>query len=441
MNIIFYFSFFPLFSLFDLFYIRVKIVRMAKYMNPYRALKNKNYRIFWTAQSISLIGSWIDTTLRGWVAVGLFSEDKAAGFIGLIAFLKGFPSIFFSPIAGVLVDWFGSKTILFYTQLLDAINAFIMAYLVWKGVLSPIFLLVLSLSMGITSGFYLPSRNTFIASMIDKSLLPNALALHSMIFNVARMVGPTIAGFIVKYYGLQVGFIVNAISFVPLLVVLLIIPEEFIKQPIGKSSLKKFFTDLLEGIKYTLKDKIISSTLLSLSIYSLFGMPFGMLMQIFVKSVVKSDILGYGLIMGFMGIGAFVGANVVASVNPEKLIKLHEEILLLFIGISILVATLYPKFTPYSALLIGACQSSFFNITNSRTQILSPVSMKGRIMSLYSFINTGGSPTGTFLLGLLGNVLGVRNSYLISAIVILSYAISKTGLVNHIKISRSDLER
>lgn len=409
-------------------------------MNPYRALKNKNYRNFWTAQSISLIGSWIDTTLRGWVAVSLFSEDKAAGFIGLIAFLKGFPSIFFSPVAGVLIDWFGSKSILFYTQLLDAINAFIMAYLVWKGVLSPAFLLVLSLAMGITSGFYLPSRNTFIASMMDKELLPNALALHSMIFNVARMVGPTIAGFIVKYYGLQVGFIVNAISFVPLLVVLLIIPEED-KQINGKTSLRKFFADLREGIKYTLKDKVISSTLLGLTIYSVFGMPFGMLMQAFVKSVVKSDIVGYGLIMGFMGVGAFVGANIVAAINPEKLVKLHEETLLLVIGVNILIASLYPKFTPYSALLIGACQSSFFNITNSRTQLLSPSNMKGRIMSLYSFINTGGSPTGTFLLGLLGNALGVRNSYLISGIILLSYAISKISLVNYPKISRSNIER
>ncbi|MEN3042105.1 MAG: MFS transporter, partial [Fervidobacterium sp.] len=135
----------------------LKLVRMAKYMNPYRALRNKHYRKFWIAQSISLIGSWIDTTLRGWVAVSLFSEQKAAGFIGLIAFLKGFPSVFFSPVAGVWIDWFGSKTILFFTQLIDALNAFAMAYLVWKGLLSPVFLLLLSLAMGITSGFYLPS--------------------------------------------------------------------------------------------------------------------------------------------------------------------------------------------------------------------------------------------------------------------------------------------
>lgn len=414
---------------------------MAKYMNPYRSLKNKNYRKFWIAQSISLIGSWIDTTLRGWVAVSLFSEDKAAGFIGLIAFLKGFPSIFFSPIAGVLIDWFGAKSILFYTQLLDAVNAFIMAYLVWKGLLSPVFLLVLSFAMGVTSGFYLPSRNTFISSIVDRSLLPNALALHSMIFNVARMVGPTIAGFIVKYYGLQLGFVINAISFVPLLVVLLIIPEEKIGYS-KNNSFGKFFKDLFEGVKYVVKDRTLSLTLTGLSVYSLFGMPFGMLMQAFVKSVVKSDIVGYGLIMGFMGLGAFIGANIVGAVPPERLIKLREELLLLIIGVNILIASFYPTFTPYAALIIGACQSSFFNITNSRTQLLSPNHMKGRVMSLYSFINTGGSPTGTFLLGLIGNKIGVRNSYVFSGIIVTIYAISRiTFLVNHPKTVNTPTEK
>ncbi|MFN6991578.1 MAG: MFS transporter [Fervidobacterium sp.] len=404
-------------------------------MNPYRALKSKNYRNFWIVQSISLIGTWIDTTLRGWVAVSLFSQDKAAGFIGLIAFLKGFPSVFFSPISGVLIDWFGSKTILFYTQLLDALNAFIMAYLVWRGLLSPTYLLLLSLAMGVTSGFYLPSRNTFIYSLVNKEYLPNALALHSMIFNVARMIGPTIAGFVVKYYGLQIGFAINALSFLPLIVVLLILPEEKVAREVKDNSFKRFFRDLFDGIRYTIEDPIIGSTLFNLTVYSLFGMPFSMLMQAFVKSVVKSDIVGYGLIMGFMGLGAFIGANIVASIEPEKLIKFKEEYLLTAIGTSIIVAALFPKATILSSFIIGSCQSSFFNITNSRTQLLSPTNMKGRIMSLYSFINTGGSPTGTFLLGLLGNVISVRDSYLLSGILLLVYSVFKIlNVVNTSKI-------
>ncbi|WP_448374507.1 MFS transporter [Fervidobacterium sp.] len=403
---------------------------MSKYMNPYRALKNKDYRNFWTAQSISLIGSWIDTTLRGWVAVNLFSESKAAGFIGFIAFLKGFPSVFFSPIAGVLIDWFGPKTILLYTQILDALNAFVMAYLVWKGVLSPFSLLILSLMMGITSGFYLPSRNTFISNIVSKDLLPNALALHAMIFNVARMVGPTIAGFVVKYYGLQIGFIVNAVSFLPLILVLILLPDNHTNTA-TQTSFARFFRDLSDGIKYVAKNSTLVNTFLGLAVYSLFGMPFGMLMQAFVKSVVRSDILGYGLIMGAMGVGAFVGANVVASINPERLIKLREDWLLLTIGISVLVASFRTILTPYAAFFVGACQSSFFNITNSRTQLLSPSNMKGRTVSLYSFINNGGSPTGTFILGLLANLFGVKNVYTFAGFVLLIFAITRlTYLVN-----------
>ncbi|UXF01098.1 MFS transporter [Fervidobacterium riparium] len=403
-----------------------------RYMNPYRALRNKYYRNFWVVQSISLIGTWIDTTLRGWVAVNMFAENKASGFIGLIAFLKGFPSVFFSPVAGVLIDWFGPKNILLYSQVIDAVNAFIMAYLVWKGLLSPYVLLALSLAMGITSGFYLPSRNTFISNIVPKELLPNALALHSMIFNVARMIGPTIAGFIVKSYGLQVGFIVNAISFVPLIVVLFFIPDNYSSS--SNVSFKRFFLDLRDGIRYVIKNDVLSRTFIGLTMYSLFGMPFGMLMQAFVKSVVKYDILGYSLIMGMMGVGAFIGANVVASINSKRLITLREDFLLLIIGLSILAASFQPKLVPISAFIVGACQSSFFNITNSRTQLLSPSDMKGRTISLYSFINTGGSPTGTFVLGLLGNVLGVKNVYILSGIILLFFSfIRLINLVNSTK--------
>ncbi|MGQ9856459.1 MAG: MFS transporter [Fervidobacterium sp.] len=404
-----------------------------RYMNPYRALKNKYYRNFWIVQSVSLIGTWIDTTLRGWVAVNTFSESKASGFIGLIAFLKGFPSVFFSPIAGVLIDWFGPKNILLGSQIIDAVNAFIMAYLVWKGTLSPYVLLILSLAMGVTSGFYLPSRNTFISNIVQRELLPNALALHSMIFNVARMVGPTIAGFIVKSYGLQVGFIVNAISFVPLIVVLLFIPDNYSSS--SEASFKKFFVDLREGVGYVIRNDVHLRTFVGLTMYSLFGMPFGMLMQAFVKSVVKYDILGYSLIMGMMGVGAFIGANVVASINSKRLINLREDFLLLIIGSSVLFAALLPRFAFVSAFIVGACQSSFFNITNSRTQLLSPSNMKGRTISLYSFINTGGSPTGTFILGILGNVVGVRNVYIFSGLILTIFSLLR--LLSSVNPSKS----
>lgn len=400
----------------------VKLIRMAKYLNPYRALRNHEYRKFWIVQSISLIGTWIDTTLRGWVAVNLFSQGKAAGFVGLIAFLKGFPSVFFSPIAGVLIDWFGPKTILFYSQLIDAINAFVMAYLVWKGALSPFHLLLLSLAMGITSGFYLPSRNNFIADIVPKELLPNALALHSMIFNVARMVGPTIAGFIVRSYGLEIGFIINALSFVPLLVILPFIEEEGTAKNGSPKGIGKFLVDLREGLAFSFKNKILRRTFLSLTMYSLFGMPFGMLMQVFVKDVVKSDIAAYGIIMGMMGVGAFIGANIVSLFQPEKIIQTREEVLLVVIGTSILFASIFPKSTIVFAFVIGACQSSFFNITNSRTQLKSPQHMRGRTMSVYSFINTGGSPTGTFLLGLTANLIGTRFTYSVAGTVLLVYS-------------------
>lgn len=394
---------------------------MAKYLNPYRALSNRSYRHFWIAQSVSLVGTWIDTTLRGWVAVNLFAKGGAGTFVGLIAFLKGFPSVVFSPIAGVLIDWFGAKTILFFTQLFDAVNAFVIAYLVWKGTLSTLHLLVLSFAMGVTAGFYLPSRNNFIGSIVSRELLPNALALHSMIFNVARMVGPTVAGLVVRSYGLQVGFIINALSFVPLLVILPFL-DEGAEHRVERKGVGKFFEDLKDGIVYSFRDVDLRATFVSLSIFSLFGMPFGMLMQVFVKDVLGGDIAKYGLVMGLMGAGAFIGANLVSLFEAEKLVRFREELLLLVIGSGVTLAAVHPKIVPLAALTIGMCQSSFFNITNSRTQLISPLQMRGRTMAVYSFINTAGAPTGTFLLGSLTSLFGTKSVYLLAGIVILSFS-------------------
>ncbi|AEH51040.1 MFS transporter [Pseudothermotoga thermarum] len=399
---------------------------MAKYSNPFRALRNKNYLLFWSTQSISLIGTWIDTTLRGWVGVNVLPENKAAGFIGLIAFLKGFPTVFLSPVSGVLIDWFGPREVLFLTQVADTINACVMAFLVYKNILTPAQLLILSVLMGISGAFYLPSRNTFISSVVPKDYLPNALALHALIFNLARMIGPSIAGFVVKYYGLSFGFILNAISFVPLLIVLPTIPTNYQR---NLSKERAFFKDLSEGLKIVVKDKRILSTFISLTVYAVFGMPYSMLMQAFAKSAMRTGLVGYGLVMGSMGLGAFVGAILAGGMDSKKVIQINEEFLILAIGTSTFVTSVYPNAAIFTSFVNGLCQTVFFNVTNSRTQLLSPMHAKGRVMSLYALINNGGSPVGTFVFGLLGNVIGIRASYQILALALIAYFVIHKFLI------------
>lgn len=406
---------------------------MAKYSNPFRALRNRKYLLFWLPQSVSLIGTWIDTTLRGWVAVNLFSENEVAGFIGLVAFLKGLPTVILSPVCGVMIDWFGPKNVLLFTQIADALNATLMAYLVHKGVLSALQLLFLSLVMGISQAFYLPSRNTFIGTIVPRSLLSNALALHAMIFNFARMIGPSIAGFIVEYKGMSFGFLINAITFLPLIVSLFFIKGEKanVKQPE-----RNFFTDMRAGVVYIASHKVLLVTFLSSTIYAVFGMPYSMLMQAFAKSAVKTGLVGYGLIMGSMGLGALVGAMLAGSLEVDTVVKFREEYLILWIGLSTLVSFMYPPAAFVMSFVNGASQTIFFNTANTRTQYLSPANMKGRTMSLYALINNGGSPVGTFLFGLLGNKIGIRNTYGVLASAMIAYFLARKS----IKALQIDLE-
>ncbi len=400
---------------------------MTKYSNPFRALRNRSYLMFWIPQSISLIGTWIDTTLRGWVGVNILPENKAAGFIGLIAFLKGFPTVVLSPVGGVFIDWFGPKEVLFFTQLADTINACFMAYLVYKNILTPIQLLVLSTLMGISASFYLPSRNTFIGNIVPKNHLPNALALHSMIFNMARMIGPSIAGFVVKYYGLSFGFLVNAISFVPLLIVLPMIP---LKDQVKNGKSRSFFGDLVEGVRFVSKSRTMTLTFYSLIVYAFFGMPYSMLMQAFARSAVKTGLVGYGLTMGSMGLGALIGALFAGGMEPEHVTSIKEEYLILAIGMSTLITSIYPQAAYVMSFVNGACQTMFFNITNSRTQFLSPQNMRGRTMSLYALINNGVSPTGAFVFGLVGSAIGIKSSYTILGVAMILYFVLRRYLNN-----------
>lgn len=389
--------------------------------------------MFWLPQSVSLIGTWIDTTLRGWVAVNLFSESKAAGFIGLVAFLKGLPTVVLSPVCGVMIDWFGPKNVLLFTQIVDALNATLMAYLVHRGVLSAFQLLFLSLIMGVSQAFYLPSRNTFIGSIVPRHLLSNALALHAMIFNFARMIGPSIAGFIVEYKGMGFGFIVNALTFLPLIVSLMFIKGQ--KVHVERVE-RNFFTDLRAGISYVASHKILLVTFLSSTVYAVFGMPYSMLMQAFAKSAVKTGLVGYGLIMGSMGLGALVGAMLAGSLEAETVVKFKEEYLILWIGLSTLVSFVYPPAAFVMSFVNGAAQTIFFNTANTRTQYLSPANMRGRTMSLYALINNGGSPVGTFLFGLLGNAIGIKNTYGVLALAMIAYFLARKS----IKVLQIDLE-
>ncbi|MDK2924005.1 MAG: hypothetical protein PWQ90_1446 [Pseudothermotoga sp.] len=398
------------------------MVRMAKYSNPFRALKNRDYFLFWLPQSISLIGTWIDTTLRGWVAVNLFEENKAAGFIGLIALLKGLPTVILSPACGVIIDWFGPKNVLLLTQIVDALNATLMAYLVYRNILNAVQLLVLSVVMGISQAFYLPSRNSFVGSIVPRNLLSNALALHAMIFNLARMIGPSIAGFVVEYKGLEFGFVVNALTFLPLIVSLMFIR---VQKPVQQHVRRDFFADLKAGIRYVASSRVLLITFLSSTIYAVFGMPYSMLMQAFAKGAVRTGLTGYGLIMGSMGLGALVGAMLAGSLEADTVVKFKEEHFILWIGLSTLVSFLYPPAAYVMSFVNGAAQTIFFNTANTRTQYLSPSHMRGRTMSIYALINTGGSPVGTFLFGLLANAIGIRNTYGVLAFAMIAYFLTR----------------
>ena len=187
------------------------------FLNPFRALKNQFYFYFWFFQGVSLIGNWVDYTLRQWIINIIFSNPNVASqFTGNFNLIRFLPSLFFSFISGSIIDRWGYKKVLIFIQIIDFLNACLITYLVYANKINGFYLLILGFIGGITMSFYFPARSALIKNIIKEKDLTSAFSLQGLTFNLSRVVGPIIAAFLAKKYGIYAGFLLNCFSFLPL---------------------------------------------------------------------------------------------------------------------------------------------------------------------------------------------------------------------------------
>ena len=245
-----------------------------------RALRHKNYRLFFTGQSISLIGTWMQQVALGWLVYRL---TDSAFLLGLVGFSSQIPTFILASIAGVLADRYSKHKIIIVTQILAMIQASILAYLTLSDSIQIWHILLLSLFSGLINAFDMPTRQSFVIEMVDdRNDLPNAIALNSSVFNAARLIGPTLAGLLITAVGEGICFLVNAISYVTVIVSLLLMNI----QPQNNNQMNgKVLDGLKEGIKYAYNFKPIRTLLLLIGLVSLTGMPYTVLMPVFARDI------------------------------------------------------------------------------------------------------------------------------------------------------------
>ena len=368
-----------------------------------RSLKHRNYRLFFGGQGISLVGTWMQQIALGWLVYRL---TDSAFLLGLVSFAGQIPTFILASFAGVLADRYNRHKIIIITQTLAMIQAAILAVLTLTNTIQIWHIISLSVFVGIVNAFDMPTRQSFVIDLVDdKSDLPNAIALNSSMFNAARLVGPTIAGILISVLGEGLCFLLNAISYIAVIIALLmmhIVPKmETIKK-------EKVLKGLKEGLKYAYNFKPIRVLLLFLGLVSLTGIPYTVLMPIFARDILKGNANTLGFLFGAVGVGALIGAIYLASrktvLGLGRWIAIASGIfamaLILFsLSQNLILSLVLMLFTGFGMMVHMAS-------TNTLLQTLVEDDKRGRIMSLYVMAFMGTAPLGSLIAGTLASKFG-----------------------------------
>jgi len=375
-----------------------------------RALRHRNYRLFFAGQGISLIGTWMQRIAMGWLVYRL---THSAFLLGLVGFTGQIPIFLLTPFAGVLADRLNRHRMLVVTQTLAMMQALALALLILTGTIAVWHIVFLSIFLGFVDALDMPVRQSFLVEMIEnREDLGNAIALNSSIVNSARLIGPSIAGILIAYVGEGVCFLLNAISY--LAVIASLLAMKIVARRI-ESPGTDIFQGVKEGFSYAFGFSPIRSVLLLISAVSLLGMPLTVLMPVFAGDILHGDSHTLGFLMGASGTGALVGAIYLAS--RRKILGLEKWTALAcgIFGVGLIVFSQSRNFWFSLLLMLITGFGMLVQMASANTLLQAVVDedKRGRVMSLYTMAFRGMVPFGSLLGGSLASKIGAPNTVLI----------------------------
>jgi MFS family permease len=386
-------------------------------INTFRAFKSRNYRLFFSGQSISLIGTWMQKTAIPWV---IYVETHSSFMLGLTVFATQFPSFLFSLFGGVVSDRYNRYKVLLTTQILSLIQALLLAMLVLLHHYTIWEILVVSILLGIINAFDVPARQALVYDMVDdKDDLSNAIALNSSMVNLAKILGPTLAGFVLAEFGAGICFLINAISFVAVIISLLFM--RFTK-PIPGNKSKNVMGELKEGLAYLMATPSIGLIILFLAIMSLLVLPYNSLFPIYAKDIFLGKASTFGYLSGSVGFGAIIGTIFLASLKPGANLKKILLISTFIFGVGLILFSHVTVFwiACIFAVITGFGMMAQVTICNTILQTTVSPEMRGRVISYFAMAFFGMLPLGALMIGALSNLIGAPDTILAEGIAALA---------------------
>jgi MFS family permease len=395
-----------------------QVVPPNMWRRTFAALRYPNYRRWFLGQLVSLVGTWMQITAQGFL---VFELTRSTVYLGYVGFASGAPSLLLMLFGGVIADRIARRRLLVVTQSTMMLLALFLAGLSFTQLVQPWHIVVLALLLGTVNAFDAPAAQAFVLELVDRQDLPNAIALNTSLFNLATVVGPTVAGLTYAAFGAAWCFALNGLSYVAVIVALILMRlPAYVPAPRVQSALAQ----VKEGVHYTLADPLLRTLMAIPAVAVLFVAVYQTLLPAWAVDVLGGDATTNGLLQSARGFGSLLGALMIAALSQNARrgrwltvgMLWYPALVLVFAGVRALPLSV--------AALIGVGWGGMvlYNSANTLLQLHVPDALRGRVMSIYSLIMFGGMPLGALWAGTLAQLIGAPWTLTISAAIALLFA-------------------
>lgn len=389
-------------------------------VNPFGVLlRHRNFRVFWTGQTLSLVGTWMQMVGIGWLALEL---SNSAFIVGAVSAAGSLPVLFLSLYGGVLADRHSKLLLVQISQVLLLIEAALLWWFTWSGYMTISWLFALAAFGGVVSAIEIPARQALIIELVDRDDIIEAVALNSAGFNLARIIGPAIAAIVIASLGLAWCFAINALSYFAVMVSLFAITlPKWVPaaNPLGS------IAGMRQGLGYIRRNRTVLGVISLMAVYSIFGFQYLTMMPVIARDVLKTDASGYGLLVTCVGVGAVTGALLLATLGTRsrrgKTLKRSAFFFAALTGVFSLVETI--PVAAVTLFFLGMAMLINGAVANGILQATVPDELRGRVMAAYVFVYVGFTPFGSLLAGVVARATHVQWAIISGGAIMLAYAL------------------
>ena len=378
------------------------------------ALRHRNFRLFWSGQIVSLVGTWMQTVAQSWLVLEL---SGSAFTLGVVTALQFLPILIFSMLGGVVADRLPKRPILLATQSSSMLLAFVLAGLTQSGLVQILHVFILAALLGLVNAVDMPTRQAFVVELVGARDLRNAIALNSAAFNSARLIGPAVAGLAIGWVGIAGCFFINGLSFLAAIASLVFVSagERPVLRPVEGGSV---WEDLREGLVFVARTPALRLIVLLIAVVGTFGMNLSVLVPVFARDVLNLGAEGYGFLSSFMGLGSLAAALLLAflGARPRRWLVLGAAAAFGVLQMALLVVGTFAFAAPLLAG-VGFTMILFTTLGNTVLQISTPDALRGRVMSVYTTVFAGTTPIGSLFAGGIAETWSVGGAFFVGGLI------------------------